>query len=41
MDKIHKKLPIRQRPVKQPVVFAFNIILSQYNAYRNAQYMAV
>lgn len=41
MDKIHRKNPIKARQVKQPVVFAFNILVNHYLAYRTQPYQAV
>lgn len=35
MDKIQKKLPIKNRQIKSPVVFTFNIVLNHYLAYKN------
>ncbi len=41
MDKLSKNLPIKRRPIKQPVVFAFNIILNQFLSYKTAHYLPV
>lgn len=38
MDKIQRRLPIQQRALKQPVVFAVNILLNHYLAMRTSHY---
>lgn len=38
MDKIHRQNAIKSRAVKQPVVFAFNILLNHYLAFRTQPY---
>ena len=38
MDNIKRNIPIRQYKLAQPLVLAFNIHLSHYNAFGNSQY---
>ena len=41
MDKIHRRIPLQHRNVRQPVVFAFNILLNHYLAFNTQHYHAV
>ena len=38
MENIQAKLPIRNRKIKNPVVFAFNITCTHFLAYKSSQY---
>jgi len=41
MDKIQRKLPIQHRNLRQPVVFAFNVLLNHYLAFQSSHYLAI
>jgi hypothetical protein len=41
MDKIQRKLPIQNRNLRSPVVFAFNVLANHYLAYGTSQYKTV
>ena len=41
MDKIQRRIPLQQRNVKQPVVFAFNILLNLYIAFSTQHYQNI
>ena len=41
MDKLQKHFPIRNRKVKHPIVFTFNILMSHFLAYKQSHYLAI
>ena len=41
MDKIQRRLPIQQRTLRTPVVFAFNVLLNHYLALKTSHYNAI
>ena len=41
MDRIRVESPIRNYRLKQPVVFAFNILLNHYLAFKTSHYNTV
>ena len=38
MDKLYKRLPIQNRNLRSPVVFAFNILTTHFMAFNTAHY---